>query len=676
MRIVRRHLGLAVFTFVLVGVLASSASPAAAIGETTWITIPETLSGFAQTVEQVTPETVFVGGTDGISRSINGGETWHKANILGESGTYNIHDIVFVPGSHREAWAVGLWTNDAHTMSQALILHTRDGGLWWVREDDEVGIFEPTLNAVDCDYAPDPVVMFAGDNGWYGFSYDQGSSWSNYPITGAPDLNDCSLNWDDPTSTLRGIVVGESGNIWRVRTVNEGSPSTTNETMGGTTEDLRGICENGPQSLSSAVVGIGEFHLEGTNNGDSWTRYTTIAPNILTLVETYYGIDFYAADEWYAAGRRYNTFTGKYNPLVQHTDDGGATWGATTFAESSNPLTDISILPKKSGTREGWACNTINLMHMASTTADRISGPTRYETAVEISEETLPGGLSKVAVLATGRNFADALSAAGLCGAYDAPLLLVRDDLGPVADELDRLNITDVFIVGGYGAVPQAVDDELDTVHHIDVTRLAGANRYETAAEVADEIYSAAPASTFFVARGDTFPDALAASPLAYSDSIPILLTRPTALPDVARQMIDERGGMVYIMGGTGAVSDGVQDEIDALLAVNTGNSSARLAGANRYETARAIAEKGVGGSWASEGFIGVATGQNFPDALAGGVAAGMMHGTLVLTPTGALHPAAEGFITDNAVADTDVRVFGGTGAVSEAVLDKIKTLY
>ena len=72
-----RRFGLAVFVCVLLLALGVSGSTAGAVGETTWISMPETLGGITVTIEQVTPEMVFAGGTDGIYRSINGGETWH-----------------------------------------------------------------------------------------------------------------------------------------------------------------------------------------------------------------------------------------------------------------------------------------------------------------------------------------------------------------------------------------------------------------------------------------------------------------------------------------------------------------------------------------------------------------------------------------------------------------------
>ena len=667
MRTSARRIGLAVFVCILLFALGVSGPTAGAVGETTWISM----------IEQVTAEEVFVGTNSGISRSINGGETWHTVfPPAGFSGYVRINDISFDPNTQWRGYAVGQWANTSFTQYQSLILYTHDGGLTWERQDDEVGISEPELTAVDCDANSDKA-LYVGGGGQFGYTLDSGNTWTHHVDPGLNSYRDCSVNWDHNGDDLYGVLIGNCGKIAKVTDLDTAPMVLTNKNLGGTSEDLYGICENHAYNYASVVVGYGSFHLEGANNGTSWVRRNTFLPPLFHS-DYYYSVDDYDTDEWYAAGLRHRTLpTVNDSPHIAHTDDGGNTWDYVTLPDTDNAITSISILPEEVGIREGWACSTSHLMHMASTSADRIAGDTRYETAASICEETLPGGLSRSAVLATGRNFADALSAAGLCGVYDAPLLLVGSTLGPALDELDRLNITDVYIVGGVGAVPQTIEDEL-IGYGVNVTRFAGVDRYATAAAVADEIVAngAAFNNTFFVARGDAFPDALAGAPFSYSSEIPILLTRPGSLPLATAKVIDDHANSLYILGGTGAVSAEVQADIDTLVFANSGNNSHRLAGANRYETARVIAEKGVGGSWASDSYIGVATGQNFPDALAGGVATGMMHGVIVLTGGTSLHSEAEEFISANATTDTDVRVFGGTGAVSEAVLDKIKTLY
>jgi putative cell wall-binding protein len=112
---------------------------------------------------------------------------------------------------------------------------------------------------------------------------------------------------------------------------------------------------------------------------------------------------------------------------------------------------------------------------------------------------------------------------------------------------------------------------------------LAGVDRYGTARALANETFD--QATTVFVASGVKFPDALAASGLAGSAVGPILLVTPDSIPAATAQALTELGAEnVVILGGTDAVSQGVQDQLAADYAVT------RVAGNDRYETAVAIA--------------------------------------------------------------------------------------
>ncbi len=100
-----------------------------------------------------------------------------------------------------------------------------------------------------------------------------------------------------------------------------------------------------------------------------------------------------------------------------------------------------------------------------------------------------------------------------------------------------------------------------------------------------------------------------------------------------------------------------------------------RLAGTDRYQTARAVADFGVGEGWNDYNFVGVATGTNFPDALAGGVGCGRMGGVLLLTNPTKLTSTTASAITSN-VADIErIAVFGSSAAVSTTVYSAIGNL-
>src|SRR5262245_43792489 len=154
--------------------------------------------------------------------------------------------------------------------------------------------------------------------------------------------------------------------------------------------------------------------------------------------------------------------------------------------------------------------------------------------------------------------------------------------------------------------------------------RYAGANRDETAVCASywmwyDHDDAQAPsdskAKAVVLARGDIFPDALAGGPLAAYAQGPLLLTTPSSLRPEVKSEIERvlaPGGVVYLLGGTSSLSDGIRDQLQQL-----GFQTKRLAGANRYETAIAVGEEMPDTS----NFL-LATGADFPDGLAAGSAA------------------------------------------------------
>lgn len=309
---------------------------------------------------------------------------------------------------------------------------------------------------------------------------------------------------------------------------------------------------------------------------------------------------------------------------------------------------------------------------------ERVAGGDRYATAVALSASTFAADSADTVVLATGVLFADALAASGLAGCYEGPLLLTDTKVLPanVLAEIARLGAGRVVIVGGTSAVSAGVGNSLVAAGY-SVSRIQGSNRYDTAAKVAAEIarlQGAAFSGAAFVARGDDFADALAVSPFAYSQKMPVLLTLPGSLAGETRNAIDSLDiEDVYLAGGSAAVSDGVKVALDAI--PGTTRPVVRLAGANRYATAAAIAEYGIDFFWATPGFVGVATGSNFPDALGGGAVCGARGGVLLMTAPTSLSAAPAGFISSHGAEIIETQVFGGEAAVNSTVKSQIDAL-
>ncbi len=302
--------------------------------------------------------------------------------------------------------------------------------------------------------------------------------------------------------------------------------------------------------------------------------------------------------------------------------------------------------------------------------AERVWGVDRYLTAIETSKATFSAASCPTVVIATGADFPDALAASGLAGAYGSPVLLTPTGAlpGGLVTELNRLGATKVVIVGGPVAVSTNAENQLKAAG-FGTSRAQGLTRYETAADVARKIRAITGAradSPAFVVRGDLFPDALAAAPIAYRGAFPVLLTQSTVLTPATRAVITEIGvNEIVIAGGPAAVSVPVESALRSVTGVRTVH---REQGGNRYETAANVARYGVRMWWASNENIGLATGEDFPDALGGGAAIGKRGGVVLLSTPASLAPPTSAYLSTYGSDVTDVQVFGGTQALSDIV--------
>jgi putative cell wall-binding protein len=303
---------------------------------------------------------------------------------------------------------------------------------------------------------------------------------------------------------------------------------------------------------------------------------------------------------------------------------------------------------------------------------DRTFGEDRYATAIAISQSTFAPSSVTTAVVATGKNFPDALSAAGLAGVYDSPILLVRDSVtASLTAELDRLGVTDVVLIGSDKAVSADTENALKVKYA--VSRVFGSDRYATSAAVAEKISAlTGGVSHAFFARGDNFADALAVSPFAYGRMEPVLLVRTDSVPASTSAAIATLGiNNGLIAGSEAAVSAATMSALDGLMS----GTPVRQGGVNRYETARMIADYGVGEGWGTYGYVGLATGLNFPDALGGSAATALRGGVLMLTAPTSLSAPVASAITANKASISLVEIYGSTAAVSQGVRDAVESL-
>lgn len=309
--------------------------------------------------------------------------------------------------------------------------------------------------------------------------------------------------------------------------------------------------------------------------------------------------------------------------------------------------------------------------------SERVAGPTRFETAVAASRAAFPQGARTVVLVAADAT-PDGLTASYAAGVAGAPILYVARTEVPrtTADEIARLGARRVVVVGGESVVGAGVVIALESAG-IEVARLAGADRYATAAAVATGAgaaagSAAAPGSsavavgTVLLANGQSPADALAAGPIAYRNHEPILLVRASSVPSATSAALTALAPQQRVLlGGTAVADDAVATAVGATV---------RLAGADRQGTAVAIAQRAVasepGFASGSAALVG-SSDRSAADALVAAPLAGGAGAPLLFTAGATLGPATSGWLSASAAALTGKGyVLGGTSAVPQTVAD------
>lgn len=303
-----------------------------------------------------------------------------------------------------------------------------------------------------------------------------------------------------------------------------------------------------------------------------------------------------------------------------------STWSITdpeiALVDSGGVVSAKAVGEAVATVRYGGVSADINILVQAiMSDVKRVAGDNRYSTAAQLAQDSFVRGVP-VTYIASGLDFPDALTGSALAGHEGGPILLTRPDALPTAsiEALSALKPGKIVVVGGTGAVSNDVVRQLRGYTEGRVLRISGQDRYATAANLAKRFKDP---DTIFVATGEDFPDALAASARAGSEGVPVLLVRRNSVPAATTAALDASDPKrIVVVGGRDAVSAKVYTELRS-----HGRRVERLGGANRYETAALLA------SHLSEvDNVYVATGQDWPDAVTGGAAAANHNGTLLLS--------------------------------------------
>lgn len=428
-------------------------------------------------------------------------------------------------------------------------------------------------------------------------------------------------------------------------------------------------------------------------------------------------------ENWYFALWAYNIWTDKNNPnTLTATDPSAQTYQEKVFRIMANPegflaqyikpvevtrfpaeLLPATGVPDKKDQTKIWA--TPEPVHYGDLNSEnppvqevpnippapevlefiRLAGNNRIDTAIEQALSGWPAGAETV-VLARADHFPDALAGAPLAAQYDAPILLTSSQAlnAQVEEALKTLNPERVVLLGGEGAIGPQVSAKLEALGwgSDQQIRVSGLNRYETASNIAlasaglsdGMLSSNGPVEAVAIATGQNFPDALSIASIAGIKKMPILLTEAKTLPEETLEALSTLNPQkVYLIGGEGAIAPVVEEKIREQLSLSS-SQLVRLYGNSRYDTMAAVAEAFAGESQS----LCFATGQEFPDALAGAALAARLKATVILLPKGSIedYPRLKNAITQYPMnSDTQPYIFGGDGAVSPERVEELKKL-
>lgn len=269
----------------------------------------------------------------------------------------------------------------------------------------------------------------------------------------------------------------------------------------------------------------------------------------------------------------------------------------------------------------------------------RIAGKDRIGTSLEISKAMF--NESDNVVLASGFNFADALSAGQLAAALNAPLILSNNQLDSrTSDEIAKLKPKNMYIVGGENALGSNIEESVKSVvNDINIERLKGNDRYETSVKVMEKTKEFVDAEYLLIASGKNFPDALSATSFMSDHKALMVLSDGNSYPKSNLKEI--------AIGGVNQ------------LPLN-GFTGERIAGNDRYQTALAIAKR----SFESNENAILANSKVFADSLSAVSVAKNYKAPIILTDNENLTQSAKNYLENM----KSVTIIGGEKSVSSNI--------
>jgi len=565
----------------------------------------------------------------GVSTSSDDGLTWGAQTVLSEVSEFAVDPRIAVDGlSIAAVWRAV----DGTAAPRIQVATSTDGGQVWSAP--------VTVSAV-AEFAYEPQIVIAGGVitvSWYAAqafnrvhvssSTDGGATWSTPFAVGSDgdDSFDARLATDGETVTIvYSLGYPPDGHIETSRSTDDGATWST------------------------------PIRLSGLGQGGA-------GPEVVTDGET-------ITATWARA------FGGINRVQVSSSTDGGANWSSPTTlsadgAEANSPsiATDGEIITV------AWARAQVATFQIQSSSS--LDGGATWSTPVTLSTIAAGAFSPQVAIAATEMTIIWEGSD-GTTGSY---VQGVRStDGGQTFGAVSTLSAVGSINpqIAAFGTTTAVIwqrdSTQIEVSSYttpIEVSRLSGADRYQTAVRISGQFASGVP--VVYLATGTNYPDALSAASAAAKLGGPLLLTTPTSLPDsVADELQRLDPALVVIAGGIGVVTSAVEAEVAALLPNAT---IRRDSGDDRYATSRTIAQRAFPAGATMTAFI--ATGANFPDALSASAAAGVAGVPVILVDGSAaeLDGPTRDLLAALGVQNTVIA--GGTGVVSVGIETELLSTY
>lgn len=288
----------------------------------------------------------------------------------------------------------------------------------------------------------------------------------------------------------------------------------------------------------------------------------------------------------------------------------------------------------------------------------RIWGNDRYETCSKIVQEGWKS-VSDYAVVVNGENFPDALSASVLAKKYNAPILLTEDNRlnTNTYNELKRLKVKKVFIVGGNSVIKPIVENSIHSMG-VSTERFCGDDRNGTSAAVANEIGTE---NGIILTTDDDFSDALSIAPIAAKNQIPIILMSKDTIPSSIKNFMTGKNiSKTYIIGGTNIISEDIALQFPKVQ---------RIEGSDIYE--RNINIINAFQDKLNLNNVSVAYSEKFPDALSGSAFAAL-NGNPIILMGDSINLNTKYFLSTKINEIKNVTVLGGTAGIKDAQLQSM----